>query len=123
VQPVPATASLRFNPHFHALILEGGLDSIGQFYYLPIYDTARLSECLRRGTIALFLTRGLISEQFATTLLCWRHSGFSVDNEAHRPDHRPGRGTQDSAPPRQDQKGSARTVARLVELKPNRTAP
>src|SRR5208337_2983476 len=26
---------------------------------------------LRRRTIALFLKRGLISEQFATTLLCW----------------------------------------------------
>jgi hypothetical protein len=28
----------------------------------------------------MFRKCGLISEQFATTLLCWRHSGFSVDN-------------------------------------------
>jgi hypothetical protein len=28
----------------------------------------------------MFLELGLISEQFAETLLRWRHSGFSVDN-------------------------------------------
>jgi hypothetical protein len=28
----------------------------------------------------MFLKLGLISEQFAETLLRWRHSGFSVDN-------------------------------------------
>jgi hypothetical protein len=71
--------SLRFNPHFHALILEGGFDSAGQFYYLPIHDTARMAECLRRRTIGLFLKLGLIAQQFAQTLLCWKHSGFSVD--------------------------------------------
>ncbi len=72
--------SLRFNPHFHALILEGGFDSLGQFYYLPIHDTARLAECPRRRTVGLFMKLGLISQQFAETLLCWKHSGFSVDN-------------------------------------------
>jgi len=56
------------------------LDSAGQFYYLPIHDTARLAECLRRRTIGLFLKLRLIAQQFAETLLCWKHSGFSVDN-------------------------------------------
>ena len=51
----PFGDSLRFHPHFHALILQGGFDSSGQFYYLPVHDTARLSECLRRRTIGLFL--------------------------------------------------------------------
>ncbi len=50
----PFGDSLRFNPHFHALLLEGGFDSSGQFYYLPIHDTARLAECLRRRNIGLF---------------------------------------------------------------------
>jgi hypothetical protein len=76
----PFGDSLRFNPHFHALILEGGFHSTGQFYYLPIHDTAPLAECLRRRTIGLFLKLGLITQQFAENLLCWRHSGFSVDN-------------------------------------------
>jgi hypothetical protein len=43
----PFGDALRFDPHFHALILEGGFDPNGRF---------------------------------AETLLCWRHSGFSVDN-------------------------------------------
>ena len=45
----------------------------------PIHDAIRLHECLRRGTIGLFMVLGLLSEQFATTRLCWHHSGFSVD--------------------------------------------
>jgi len=76
----PFGDSLRFNPHFHALILEGGFDSTGQFYHLPIHDTARLAECLRQRFIGLFLKLGLITQPFAENLLCWRHSGFSVDN-------------------------------------------
>jgi hypothetical protein len=80
VAPQPFGDSLRFNPHFHALILEGGFDSAGQFYYLPIHDTARFAECLRQRTIGLFLKLDLITQQFAETLLCWKHSGFSVDN-------------------------------------------
>ena len=79
----PFGDSLRFNPHFQALILEGGFDSAGQFYYLPIRDTVSLCECLRRRTIGLFLKLGLIIQQFAETLLCWKHSGFSVDNSVH----------------------------------------
>ncbi len=76
----PFGDSLRFNPHFHALILEGGFDSAGQFYHLPVHDTARLAECLRQRTIGLFLKLGLVAQPFAENLLCWRHSGFSVDN-------------------------------------------
>ena len=81
------------NPHFHALILEGGFDPFGgsrfvrngespngQFYFLPILDTARLAQLLRQRTVGLFLKLGLITEQFSETLLCWRHSGLSVDN-------------------------------------------
>jgi hypothetical protein len=30
--------------------------------------------------IKLFLSKGLITEEFASTLLCWKNSGFSVDN-------------------------------------------
>jgi hypothetical protein len=67
-------------PKGAALILEGGFDSTGQFYHLPVHDTARLAECLRRRTIGLFLKLGLITQPFAENLLCWRHSGFSVDN-------------------------------------------
>ena len=59
---------------------EPGFDSTGQFYHLPIRDTGRLAKCLRQRTIGLFLKLGLITQPFADNLLCWRHSGFSVDN-------------------------------------------
>ncbi len=26
---------LRFNPHFHAIVLEGGFDDDGTFFYIP----------------------------------------------------------------------------------------
>jgi hypothetical protein len=64
----PFGDSLRFNPHFHALILDGGFDSTGKFYHLPIYDIAPLAECLSRRTISLFLKLGLITQPFAETL-------------------------------------------------------
>jgi hypothetical protein len=39
-----------------------------------------MAECLRRRVVGLFLKLNLITRQFAETLLCWKHSGFSVDN-------------------------------------------
>ena len=70
---------LRANAHWHALVLEGGFTPDGRFLFLPIHDTQKLTEAFRRALLKLFLSRGLISEDFATTLLCWKHSGFSVD--------------------------------------------
>jgi hypothetical protein len=55
----------------------------GQFYSLPIQDTARLTHLLPQRTIGLFLKLGRITEQFTETLLRGRHSGFSVDNSVH----------------------------------------
>ena len=30
---------LPFNPHFHALILEGGFDAAGRFIFIPLGDS------------------------------------------------------------------------------------
>ena len=38
---------LRWNSHWHALILEGGFDQDGRFAYLPIADTQKMSELFR----------------------------------------------------------------------------
>ena len=65
---------LRFNPHFHALILEGGFDAAGRFIFIPLGDLARMTQYLRRRVL------GLISRSFAENLLRWRHSGFSIDH-------------------------------------------
>ena len=39
---------LRWNPHFHSLILEGGFDEEGNFVFLPISDTSKITELLDR---------------------------------------------------------------------------
>jgi hypothetical protein len=71
---------LRFNPHWHSLALEGGIDASGVFHHLPIKDTASLTECFRRRVVGYFVEKGLINKDFARKLLAWKHSGFSVDN-------------------------------------------
>ena len=71
---------LRANAHGHALVLEGGFAPDGGFLFLPIHDTWKLTEAFRRAVMKLFLSRGLITEEFASTLLSWKSSGFSDNN-------------------------------------------
>jgi len=70
---------VRWNPHYHCLVLEGGLDEAGSFHHIPIKDTASLTEVFRRRVIKLFVDRGLLDRRFALKILSWKHSGFSVD--------------------------------------------
>jgi hypothetical protein len=63
--------------------LEGGFAPDGRFLFLPIHDTQKLTEVFRRAVIKLLLSKGLISEEFATTLLCWKNSESSVNNQVH----------------------------------------
>jgi hypothetical protein len=71
---------VRFNSHWHALILEGGFDAEGQFVFLPIHDTQKLAECSRRRFIGLLLHKNRIHDIFSEMLLHCRHSAFSVNN-------------------------------------------
>jgi len=71
---------LRFNPHWHCIIMEGGLDAQGNFYYLPIKDTAKLCELFRRKVVQYFINNRLLDEKRANMILSWINSGFSVDN-------------------------------------------
>ncbi len=45
---------LRFNPHWHCIILEGGIDENNSFHYLPIKDTLKLTEVFRQRVIKYF---------------------------------------------------------------------
>ena len=76
---------LRFNPHFHCLVLEGGFDAAGRFVHIPFGNIQRMSEHFRRVIIKFFLKKKLISAELATKLINWRHSGFSVDNAVSIP--------------------------------------
>ena len=71
---------LRWNSHWHALVLEGGFDSEGTFYYLPYRNLERMTEYFRCKLVGLFLEKELINEKLAgapsANLLSWKHSGF-----------------------------------------------
>ena len=46
---------LRFNPHWHAIVLEGGFDETGRFVHIPLGNLNRMSEYFRRVIIKFFL--------------------------------------------------------------------
>jgi len=71
---------LRWNPYYHTIVLEGGFDHDGTFFYIPIGNLASMSEVFRRRLIALLLDRKLLDDQFACNLMSWKHCGFSIDN-------------------------------------------
>ena len=54
---------LRFNSHWHALILEGGFDAEGQFVFLSIHDTRNLPSSFPKGHRA-------VSSQLLSVTLC-----------------------------------------------------
>jgi len=79
---------LRFNPHFHAIVLEGGFDEEGAFFYIPFSELQSMVEVFPRGVIKLLVERALLNEDFARNLLSWKHSGFSIDNSVRILDDR-----------------------------------
>ena len=70
---------LRFNSHWHGIILEGGFDTDGNFVFIPIHSLDKMTEVFRRRVIRFFLDRELITKAFAANLLSWKNSGFSID--------------------------------------------
>ena len=80
---------LRWNPHFHAILLEGGFDDDdGTFVYLPFSGLEKMTEYFRRTVLEFFTDKKLLTEQFAQNLLAWKHSGFSIDNSVRILDER-----------------------------------
>jgi hypothetical protein len=71
---------LRFNPHFHSLILKGGFDEDDNLIHIPISDLEKMKKCLRKSVIKYFVNAKLRSPELAQNLLSWKHSGFSIDN-------------------------------------------
>ena len=58
----------------------GGFDEDMNFIYIPFSNLKKMTEYFRRKVITLFLKNDLINEDFASNLLSWRNSGFSIDN-------------------------------------------
>ncbi|MEW5817050.1 MAG: transposase [Spirochaetota bacterium] len=78
----------RFNPHYHAIILEGGFDHEGTFVSIPFAGLQKMTAYFRRKVIWLFVEKELINEEFARNLLSWKHSGFSIDNSVRMLDRK-----------------------------------
>jgi len=70
---------LRFHPHVHGIVLEGGFDRQGRFCHIPFGNLQHMEQVFRRRVIALFLQRKFIDRSRAASLLAWQHSGFSLD--------------------------------------------
>ena len=70
----------RWNPHFHATVLEGGFDEEETFFYIPFSSLQPMVEVFRCRVINLLVEQELLNVVFARNLLSWRHSGFSIDN-------------------------------------------
>jgi hypothetical protein len=51
---------LRFNPHFHAIVLEGGFDEEGTFFFIPFSGLQSMVEVFRRWMIKLLVGHGWI---------------------------------------------------------------
>jgi hypothetical protein len=71
---------MRFNPHWHCIIMEGGIDDNNEFYHIKIKDNTNLTEAFRKAVIKLFVDKELLNKEFALQFANWKNSGFSVDN-------------------------------------------
>jgi hypothetical protein len=76
---------LKFNPHYHCIVLEGGFDERGRFVHIPLGNLQRMTEYFRRLIIKFFLNKQLINANLATSLINWKHSGFSIDHSIRIP--------------------------------------
>ena len=71
----------RFHPHWHVLVLEGGLTKYDRFVYLPIGADVGLLKIWQAAMLSLFQRKKLIDQERAKMLLDWKHSGFSIESE------------------------------------------
>ena len=69
-----------WNPHWHTIVLEGGFDRYDRFVFIPIGASEELAQLWRREVVGFFVSQGLVNASFATSLLGWKHSGFSIES-------------------------------------------
>jgi len=69
---------INFHPHLHLLVTEGGVERAGIFHRIAHLDDSRLAEIFAREVLALLVSKGLLSPEWAERILSWRHTGFNV---------------------------------------------
>ncbi len=78
---------LRWVPHYHTIVLEGGFDQDCTFFFIPISNLTSMTEVFRRRVLALLVDRKVLDDQFARNPMSWKQSGFSIDNSVRILDH------------------------------------
>ncbi|MFP4705656.1 MAG: hypothetical protein ACLFMV_12685 [Spirochaetaceae bacterium] len=53
---------LRFNPHFLAIVLEGGFDDEGTFFYIPVSGLQSVTELFREQNLHMFDALDFLAE-------------------------------------------------------------
>ncbi len=56
---------LRWNPHHHCLVLEGGFDEAGRFIHVPLSGLDQMTAVFRRRLIWLLVEKELLAEYIA----------------------------------------------------------
>ena len=56
---------LHWNPHFHAIVLEGGFDDEGTFSYIPFSGLDGMIEVFRRRVMGMSMNREWLKEDLA----------------------------------------------------------
>jgi hypothetical protein len=59
------------------IVLEGGIDDEGTFFFIPFSGLQSMVEVFRRRVMKLLVGQHLLDENFARNLLSWKHSGFT----------------------------------------------
>jgi len=60
---------MRWNPHFHCIVLEGVIDEASSFHHIPVKNTAKLAEVFRIRIMTLFVDRDLLDPHIARKIL------------------------------------------------------
>jgi hypothetical protein len=63
---------LRWNAHFHSLVIEGGFDEAARFIHIPLSGLGPMTEVFRTRLIWLLVEKKLLAEDFAQNLLSAR---------------------------------------------------
>ena len=69
-----------FNPHIHVLAADGLFRADGVFVVLPAIPVKLLEQGFRSEVLKLLVAEHAIGEWLSSSMLAWRHSGFSVHN-------------------------------------------
>lgn len=78
---------VRFHPHWHVLVLDGGFTKYDRFVYLPIGADEGILKVWKSTILSLFLRKNLIDQARADMMGDWKHSGFSLAPEGWQKGH------------------------------------